>query len=103
MSTTGVIGLVSSTSTPVISAEATALAANPGRVGWIIQNLGTNPLFVRFGAGASSSVFNVVLAAGTVNDNGTGGLFAQTEGVVHDGVVTIAGVAPRYVATEIFE
>ena len=94
---------VRSTSVPAISSATTALAANPGRMGWLIQNLGTNPLFVRMGTGASVTVLNVVLAAGTVNDNGTGGLYAQTEGLIYRGVITIAGVVPRYTISEIYE
>jgi len=103
MALKGVIGLVSTTNTPAIASATTALVANTGRTGFLIQNLGTNPLFVRFGAGASSTVFNVVLAGGTVNDNGTGGLFAQTEGIVYTGVITIAGTGPRYTITEFYE
>ena len=103
MSLVGVTSDASSTSVPSIAAGATALAASPARIGWIIQNLGTNQLFVRFGPGASSSVFNIVLAAGTVNDNGTGGTFAQTEGIIYKGIITIAGVAPRYTASELYE
>lgn len=98
-----VIQLIRSTSVPSIASATTALAANTGRVGWLIQNLGTNPLFVRLGAGASATVFNIVLAAGTVNDNGTGGLFAQTEGIIYTGVISIAGTAPRYTITEFYE
>ncbi len=92
-----------STNVPAIQNGATALESNPGRRGFLIQNLGTNPLFVRFGDGGTNTVFNVVLAAGTVNDNGTGGATSQTEGIVYTGKITVASVALRYVATEFFE
>lgn len=99
----GTIALVKTTSTPSVASATTALAPSTKRVGWLIQNLGTNPLFVRLGASASSTVFNFVLAAGTVNDNGTGGMYAQTEGLVYTGLITIAGTAPRYTITELYE
>lgn len=87
--------------TPSIASAATALAENSQRGAWMIQNLGTNTLFVRLGSGASTSVFHVVLKAGTGNDDGTGGSFAQEAGTIWTGVVSIAGTSPRYVVTEL--
>lgn len=86
--------------TPSISASITAISANTGRKGWSIQNLGTNALFVRLGSGASTTVFHYVLKGGTANDDGTGGSVSQTEGVVFNGVITIAGTSPRYTMME---
>lgn len=86
--------------TPSIASAATALAANSKRNGWMIQNLGTNPLFVLLGTGASTTVFHVVLKAGTGNDDGTGGTVSQMEGTVFSGAITIAGSSPRYTALE---
>lgn len=87
--------------TPSIASAATAIAANPNRAGWMIQNLGTNTLFVLLGSGASTTVFHVVLKAGTGNDDGLGGLVSQFNGTVYTGVITIAGTTPRYTATEL--
>jgi hypothetical protein len=78
----------------------TALAANPARVGWTIVNLGTNPLYVLMGSGASTSVFHIVCKAGTGNDDGTGGSVGQETGVIYTGVITIAGTSPRYTVVE---
>ena len=88
-------------STPSIASSTTALAENPVRGAWMIQNLGTNPLFVRLGSGASTTVFTVVLKAGTANDDGLGGTFAMENGVIWTGVVSIAGTSPRYTVTEL--
>lgn len=96
-----IISQVSLSNTPAIASAATALQLNRARGAWMIQNLGTNPLFVRLGAGASSSVFHVVLKAGSGNDDGTGGSFAQEAGVVWYGIVSIAGTSPRYTVTEL--
>lgn len=86
--------------TPAIISSATALASNPKRISWMIQNLGQNALFVLKGSGASTSVFHVVLKAGSANDDGTGGSIAEENGVIYTGIITIAGTSPRYVVTE---
>ena len=86
--------------TPSIASDTTAAASNAARIGWSIQNLGQNVLFVRMGAGASSSVFHFVLKAGTANDDGTGGSVSQTSGVIFTGVISIAGSSPRYTILE---
>ena len=91
----------STANTPSISNSATALAANTARSAWSIQNLGTNPLFVLCGTGASTTVFHVVLKGGTGNDDGTGGSVGQENGIVYTGIITIAGTSPRYTALEI--
>jgi len=87
--------------TPSIQSSATALAANTARIAFSIQNLGQNPLFVLLGSGASTSVFHVVLKAGTANDDGTGGSYSMEAGAIYNGIVTIAGTSPRYVVTEL--
>ena len=87
--------------TPSIASSTTALADNPKRIGWQIQNLGTNPLFVLLGNGASTSVFHAVLKGGTGNDDGLGGSISQMSGVVFTGPITIAGTSPRYTVLEL--
>jgi len=87
--------------TPAISSAATALAANPKRNAFQIQNLGTNPLFVLLGSGASITVFHQVLKGGTGNDDGLGGSFSMSTGTVYTGIVTIAGTSPRYTILEL--
>jgi hypothetical protein len=89
-----------SINTPSILSSATALASNRARIGWSIQNLGTNPLFVLLGSGASTSVFHYVLKGGTGNDDGLGGSLVFNDVSVYNGIVTIAGTSPRYVVTE---
>lgn len=101
MDTRGIIATKNSANTPAIVSAATAIADNTARGGWMIQNLGTNALFVKLGTGATTSVFHVVLKAGSGNDDGLGGIISQFEGVVYTGIVTIAGTSPRYVVTEL--
>lgn len=85
----------------IVEAAGTALEANTARVGWVIQNVDTHPLFVRLGADCTTSVFHFVLKGGTGNDDGTGGSFSQTEGVIYTGIVTVEGTTPRFTVTEI--
>jgi len=87
------------TVTPIASA-ATALAANSKRVGFILQNLGTNPLFVKYGSAGSSSDFSVVLKGSSVQDDGTGGVITA-DSTLYTGIITIAGTSPRYTVTEL--
>lgn len=87
--------------TPSIASAATALDANSQRGAFLIQNLGTNALFVRYGAGATTSVFNVVLKAATGADDGTGGSLSMEGASMWTGIISIAGTSPRYVATEL--
>ncbi len=86
--------------TPTIASAATALASNPKRIGWQIQNTGTNPLFVLLGSGASTTVFHAILKGSAVQDDGSGASAAQTSGTVYTSIITIAGTAPRYVVLE---
>ncbi len=88
------------TVTPIASAT-TALASNRARVGFIVQNLGTNPLFVKYGAGASASDFSLVLRGSSVADDGTGGILTSADTAVFTGEISIAGTSPRYAATEL--
>lgn len=88
-------------STPTVQTSGTALAANTARIGFTIQNQGTNPLFVLLGTGASSSVYHQVLKASTGAADGTGGIFAMTAGTVYTGVVTVSGTSPSYTCLEI--
>lgn len=87
--------------TPALSSNATALAANPKRIGWMIQNCDTDPLFVNLGGTASDTVFHMVLKGGTGAKDGTGGSFSQMDGVVFTGIITIAGTTPSYTVMEI--
>lgn len=101
MDTRGILAPVGVSSTPQIASAATALAENKARAGFLIQNLGTNPLFVRFGSGASTTVFNLILKGGTGNDDGLGGSYEKADGTMYTGIITVAGTSPRYVATEL--
>lgn len=84
----------------ILTSAGTALVANQYRGAWMIQNLGTNALFVLLGSGASTSVFHVVLKAATGADDGSGGTVAQESGTVYTGIITVAGTSPRFTVLE---
>lgn len=90
--------------TPAIlspSSGDTVLAANPARITWSIQNLGTNKIYVRLGAGATTSVFHFIIPAGTAQDDGTGGATAMEAGTIFNGPISVAGTNIRCVVLEI--
>jgi len=99
--TSAIIAPVSVANTPeILTSAGTALAANPARAGWMIQNCDTDPLFVRFGSGASTTVFHAILKGGSGADDGLGASISQVDGVVYTGIITVAGTTPRFVVTE---
>lgn len=89
----------SATNSGVITSATTVLSSNTSRKNWQIQNLGTNPLYVRLGASAttSSGGYNFILQPGTANDDGKGGSFWDD---TYTGVVSVAGTSPRCVGSE---
>jgi hypothetical protein len=81
----------------IVTAAGTALAANAARKAWSLQNLGTNPLYVRLGGTASSTIFHLILRACTTQDDGTGGYLSDD---VWQGLVSVAGTSPRFAVAE---
>lgn len=69
-----------------------ALAVNPNRRRWGIQNSSTNPLTVTFGSGV------IILAPGTSQDDGRGGAITDD---LWKGAVTVSGTGVRYNVYEI--
>lgn len=65
-----------------------------------VQNVGTNPLYVRCGPGASNSVFHFALAGGTVDSDGLGGMIKISQ-ADWAGIISVAGTSPKYVFTEL--
>ena len=87
--------------TPTVQTGATALALNEGRGAFMIQNLGTNTLYVLLGAGCTTSQFHIILKASSVANDGTGGVLSMESGTVYTGIITVAGTSPSYVVTEL--
>ena len=85
----------------ILNAAGTALVANASRLGWSIQNVGTNPIFVLLGSGASSTVFHYVIKGGTGNSDGLGGSLIFMGPTTYTGIITVAGTTPLYVVSEL--
>ena len=76
-----------------------AIPANPHRKSILIQNTGTNALYISFtNIVPSASAYDIVLRAGVANDDGTGGSL-YTDG--YTGIVSIGGTTPRYGVLEL--
>jgi len=84
----------------IITSAGTLLAANEARASYMIQNCGTEALFVKRGTGASITDFDFSLGAGTGDDDGNGGFYESPADQVYTGIITIAGTTPRVVASE---
>lgn len=74
---------------------ATALPDHNRTIGFI-QNVGANPLFVKFGTGCTTSDYDLILKASTGAADGTGASTSFTD----NGPVTVAGTSPSYTAWE---
>lgn len=86
--------------TPSLSSATLAIPSNKARISWSIQNMGTNPLYVRLGGAASTTVFHAALAGGTAVDDGLGAQVFEGDGAVFTGDIRVAGTAIRYVVLE---
>lgn len=82
----------------ILTAGGELLAANAGRVLFSVQNHSVNPLFLRLGAGASTTVHHVILPGCGTQDDGTGGYYERSE---YTGIVSVAGTGVRCVMTEL--
>lgn len=83
-------------SATIVTSAGTLFAANEARISYKINNLGTNPLFVKEGSGVTTTDFSYVLAAGTGADNGTGASYDSPNGQCYTGPITVTGTSPRY-------
>ncbi len=78
----------------------TILAAYDDRRCVIIQNLGTSTLYVKFGTGATTSDFDLILKAGTANDDGLGGTVSY-DVLSYTGAISVASAGSiRCTATD---
>lgn len=82
--------------THLVKTGATALASNPARIAWSIQNQGANVLFVSLDGSASTSHYDYTLKACSVAADGTGGSLSMEAGTIYNGIVTVAGTSPSY-------
>jgi hypothetical protein len=90
-----------STSTPSTSNGQT-LAQNLNRKSWFIQNVATGsaPLFVNFGATASTQAYSMVLKGSSALFAGDGGTFLD-DGARWKGSVFVSGQFTNYIAWEL--
>jgi hypothetical protein len=87
------------TGTITPASGATVLAAYDDRRCVIIQNLGTNTLYVKFGEAATTASYDVILKAGSANDDALGGIISY-DVLSYTGPISVAGTTPRLTATD---
>lgn len=84
-----------------VSTSATALAAFNDRLGYFIQNQAAAVLFLKFGAGCSTSNYDVTLKAGSGAADGSGGALFVSGPLVYTGIITAAASGtPSYTAVD---
>lgn len=81
------------------SSGVTVLVANPARIGFSIQNVGTTTAYILIGGVATSTVYNYAIKGGTGNNDGTGGSVSFFSGAVPTGIVTIYGASTAIVTS----
>ncbi len=81
---------------PVIGSNTSVASTNTARAGFILQNQGTNPLYVLLGTGATTSNYSVILKGSTAANDGTGGILSFTSGITYQGAISVAGTSPSY-------
>jgi hypothetical protein len=91
-------GLVSGTSTSGVGTG--VLSGNSNRITLFGQNLGTLPLFVKYGLGCNSTSFNFMLYPGTAEFDGRGEKFSDDRYKGDVSVNTISGSTGRYIFWE---
>lgn len=75
------------------------LQANPNRKELYIQNLSTNPLYVKYGNGAALNSFNFILSKNTSENAGDGGSISD-QGYSGPVSVFAATSTPKYISWE---
>jgi len=75
------------------SSAVTLLSANNARIGFSIQNVGTTPAWIRFGDGASATVYHYAVKGGTADNDGLGGSISFFGGTIYNGLITVFGAS----------
>lgn len=79
----------------------TALADFPDRMGYKIQNQANAVLFLKYGPGCTTSVYDIVLKACTGTVDGTGGADVNSDAFCYTGIITVAASGtPSYTAVD---
>jgi len=89
------------TGSVVITSNGTLFDSNPSRRYWFIQNVGTVPIFVKFGAGASATSFNAIIHGGTSDSDGTGGTASSDNPISYTGDISVYSTNLKVVAYEL--
>lgn len=90
-----------SVSTIGTATSTTALNANSDRIGFVIQNVGTNVIYVALNSTVTTSAYDYLLQGGSAGADGKGGVLSLTNQLSYTGIVTVQGAALSFTAWEI--
>lgn len=90
-----------STTSSILTANGTIFESNPSRRYWFIQNVGTAPVFIKFGTGASSTSFNSIIHGGASDSDGTGGSAKSDNPISYTGDISVYSTGLKIVAYEL--
>ncbi len=91
-------GLISGTSTSGVGTQ--VLSANSNRITLFGQNLGTQPLYVKYGLGCNQNSFNFMLYPGSAAFDGRGEKFSDDRYKGDVSVNTLSGLSGQYIFWE---
>ena len=89
------------TGSVVLTTNGTIFDTNTSRRYWFIQVIGTAPVFIKYGTGASATSFNAILHAGTVDKDGTGGTASSDNPITYTGDISVYSTNLKIVAYEL--
>jgi len=85
----------------VLTDNGTIFDENTSRRYWFIQNVGTAPVFIKFGTGASAASFNSIIHGGTSDSDGTGGAASSDNPIAYTGDISVYSTDLKIVAYEL--
>jgi len=89
------------TGSVVLTTNGTLFDDNTSRRYWFLQNVGTAPVFIKFGLNASASSFNSIVHGGTSDSDGTGGSASSDNPIAYTGDISVYSTDLKIVAYEL--
>ena len=89
------------TGSVILTDNGTIFESNTSRRYWFIQNVGTVPVFIKFGTGASATSFNSIIHGGSSDSDGTGGSASSDNPISYTGDISVYSTNLKIVAYEL--
>ena len=92
---------LANTDSVILTTNGTIFESNSSRRYWFMQNVGTAPVFIKFGAGASTTSFNSIIHGGSSDSDGTGGSASSDNPISYTGDISVYSTDLKIVAYEL--